>query len=110
MGARLCTVARYADARAAYQESFRIDPVLAGAAYSFNLSCVMEDESSALREAELLGRVSTPDDPRLLEGRDMIRQWLSERPAEAGKAKKLALRISTRIPEPAQTFCEAYLK
>ena len=109
LGARRCAVGLHAEAREAYRESVPHDSGVIGRSYSFNLSCLLEEEQVARFEAEELGRLARPDDFRLLEARDILRQWLRQAgPAEALATRRTALRLSAGLPEPVAVLCQAY--
>ena len=109
LGSQLCFVGRYADAREAYRESASLDSGVIGRCYSFNLSCVLDEELEAAAEARELERLARPDDFRLIEAKNILRHWLQEvDPEVARRARNLAGRFARRETNSVLALCQAY--
>src|SRR5262245_51064962 len=98
LGARLCSVDRLRHAREVYLESTEVDPDSPfGWICAFNLSCFLQEESSAIDLGAELDRVVRKDDPRLIEAMDLLRTWMKSRsPAEVICARETVLRVVSK--------------
>ena len=110
LGARLCSIGLFEQAREAYRSSSRQDSGSPhGRCSAFNLSCVLGEEAAALEEGAELARLVSPGDPRLSDVRDLLRDWSRT----LGSGHRTALmgtiaRVSNRLPEAARVLTGAY--
>ncbi len=110
LGSRLCALGLLSRARDAYRSSSAENPLSPyGAAYAFNLSCVLSDDSGALREAKVLADAVTPRDPRIVDVVGVLRDWLGNSGASFGRvAARVADRLSGGLPDAALALTKAY--
>jgi tetratricopeptide (TPR) repeat protein len=109
LGIRLALVGRYHEAREYYRQASALDSGQVGRSYSFNLSCVLEDELGAMADSAELGRCASRDSIRVTEAKAIISRWLRSDPRRKNPgAVRLADRLVTKVSEPAAILCQAY--
>jgi len=110
LGSLTCSLGLLAEARESYRGSSALDPRSPyGWACAFNLSCFLGDATAAREEGAELGKAVGPRDPRVLELRDLLRDWgkaRSER--ELLEARSVIQRITDQIPDAARELCQPF--
>jgi len=109
LGARTCHLGLFHEAREFYRASSTLNPQSPyGWTFAFSLSCLLGDIEAARAEAVQLGKLARPEDPRVLEDRDVLRDWVKTRSShELQTAKRAIGRVSDQIPEVARVLCQA---
>lgn len=110
LAARLCSVDRLDDARSLYREATTVDPgYQVDWLCSLNLSCFLNEESSAADDAREMDKLLCLDDPRLAEARGLLRSWVWDRPrGDAANAMRVALGVAAKGYESAAILCGAF--
>ncbi|NOT30567.1 MAG: hypothetical protein HOP15_08995 [Planctomycetes bacterium] len=110
LGARLCSIGLFEQAREAYRSSSRLAPGSPHARFSaFNLSCLLGEDAAAFEEGTELARLVSPGDPRLSDVRDLLRDWSRTLASEHRKTLMGTIaRVSNRLPEAALVLTGAY--
>lgn len=108
LGARTCHLGLFSEARELYRSSSVLNPQSPyGWVFAFNLSCFLGEEEAARVEAVELGKLVKPQDPRILEDRDILRAWAKTRSqVEFQAARKVVNHISDQIPEVTRVLCQ----
>lgn len=109
LGSRLNAISRPHEALEAYREASSLVPDSPIDRCSIlNITCVLGDAEQAVIEAAQFEGLA-PDEPRILEARELICAWLGSRPhQEKSRARDVARRIAGRVPPAVEALCEAY--
>lgn len=111
VAARLCVIGNLSEARESYQESSALDPneVLAKI-NSFNLSCFLGDEQSALSDAAEIERRLDGRLQRVFEASAFFREWKGTQGDRSVKnAARVVARIADQVGDPASLLCQAVM-
>lgn len=109
LAARTCALGMFNEARNLYR---RYTALALSSPYgwicSFNLSCVLGDEESAMAEATGFGKVARPDDPLVIEAQEILKEWARTRLEQLNEARRVSKRLRGRIPDVASTVCRSF--
>ena len=108
LGTQACFLGLFADAHRFYRASSTLDPDSPfGWGCAFNLSCFLGNREQAREEAAELGTLISPEDARILELRDLLREWRKARRVdELVEARRVVGWFGDRIPRVAKVLCE----
>ena len=110
LGSRTCCLGLLAEARQYYRASSVLDPRSPyGWGCAFNLSCLLGDATAARQEGAELGKAVDSRDPRVLELRDLFRDWRKTRSErELLEARNVIERIKDQLPDAARELCQPF--
>jgi hypothetical protein len=110
LGSQACYLGLFNDAHEYYRAAGTLDAQSPyGWGCAFALSCFLGDEERAREEARELGATIMPEDPRVPELRQLLREWRKSRNvSELTRARNVLGQIGDRIPRIARDLCEDF--
>lgn len=111
LGARLCAVNRFQEARHSYMQAASLEPSSSfDAVYIFNLSCLLSERAPAIAASGALSESILPRDPLLMEHHGILRRFWGTRTAqERERVQNFASSIKLDLSEPASVLSTAFL-
>ena len=108
LASRTCHLGLFHEAREFYRASSSLNPQSPyGWVFAFNLSCFLGDAKAAVAEAVELDKTARPDDPRVLEDCNVLREWMKARTEDQlAIARKAVGCMSHELPEVARVLCQ----
>ncbi len=110
LGARLCSLERLAEARAAYRSALRLEEgSVSSACYAFNMSLFLGDERAAIEDARRVAHCVKREEHELREVRRIIKQWSTTKsPDQLRTVTRMLESVSKVVPSAVASLKDAY--